>query len=192
MKPFLLKPPSYSTAPEAYDTFYNNAHCVRENRNISIILNKYIREGDSGLDIGSGSGLARRLIRRRIEYVPLDISDWGMDGQIVGDAYHVVKTLPPFDVITALFSLNYIDTRILNRLVQMSRVIIAVVYNKPYKKGSHSYYAGKRGYFTVLHGLGQLSIKAWTARNRHLIELEKPICNEEFYTAYVIRGRLWS
>lgn len=185
-----------------YDKFYSSEHCKRENEAIKAVLDKYCLNGYNCLDLGAGTGLVASLIGDKCCVYQVEI-DNGMykrnpyPYKIRANAFTVLRDfitwkeneyVEKIQTITCVFSLNYMPYRTLSRILKAyEKNAVLVLYDKPYLRGSNSYYAGKKWLFLRKHFFKKLFIKAFLFLHRKRIAEEFNLLNEPYYKVVVLK-----
>lgn len=147
-----------------YDEFYSSQHCKDENAEIKAILDSVCGDKDTVLDLGAGTGLVASMLGDRCLVVQIE-KDPGMKEQnpypnfTVTDAYDFVaywakNAKAQFDHVVSVFALNYMKHGTMTLACEAAKKeCVFVVYDRPYEKGSNSFYAGHKLCFLLKHFL---------------------------------------
>ena len=140
-----------------------------ENIELNRIINENIDEFTHVLDIGCGTGLCYKLLNKENNknYLGIDNQSsmirWCKNKY--NNIFYLVKAeeyiinINRLDTCISLFSLNYMNTKIIKNIYKkMDNKFIAVHYNKPYLCKNSAYYKQKL-YFYLVHGIKKLRIK---------------------------------
>jgi len=182
--------------PEDYENFYKNRQCLRENCAIEWILNRHIGKGEDVIDFGAGTGLGWELVKNitqsyigidnnadRVNYANSKVKNQGLKF-ITSDAYSYSKFITGGRNSIFLFSINYIDTKILDELCnKLTGKIIIVHYNKPYLANSSSEYKGDKERFERIH---QKNKERLLQRIDFYKGITTKLLNENFYYLSII------
>lgn len=150
-----------------YDQFYSSEHCEKENAEIKKILNSVCGEGHWIADLGAGTGLCASLIggNNVVLQIEKDVKMLSQNpyGHFVNmDAFSYLNgnCIVP-DYVVSLFAVNYMRIGTISLAVEKAKkACVFVLYDKPYKTGSSSYYSGKKLHFLLKHFVKSVIIRA--------------------------------
>lgn len=94
-----------------------------------------------------------------------------------------------FHTCIMLFSYNYMNPLILFTILKRCRQVIMVIYDRPYLKGSSSYYAGRKWYYLYLHFIKNIVIKIILRILKSKIFLERQLTNDPYYKLYILQNQ---
>lgn len=183
-----------------YDAYYDNEHCRNENAAIREILDRYLANGCSVLDLGAGTGLTRSLLRDRnpslsvtqIEADPEMCKKNPYDHLInqKAETYisYAIRNGIQYDYMTCLFALNYMNPWIVLKAHRVAkRLSVFLVYKNPYLPGSSSYYAGCKALFNRRCGARKLLLNALFCMMRRRIVSRFDLLGEGYYEVVIMR-----
>lgn len=183
-----------------YDAYYDNEHCRNENAAIRDILDGYIADGCSILDLGAGTGLVRSLLEKggydvRVDQVEVDpeMCKKNPYNNIINTKAETylntaIRKGVKYDYITCLFALNYMHPwTVLKAPLVARRLSIFLVYKSPYLPGSTSYYAGRKALFFWRCGAKKLLLNLlfWMMRGRVFSRFD--LLGEKYYEVVIVR-----
>lgn len=136
----------YDKVAKEYDTHYTTPECLQENEEISIMLKEIIKDGDTVLDIGCGTGfmLDMHFVEPE-DYIGLDPSPEMLEvfkskypqHNVFQYGYEELE-IPKHDVAVALFSGQYIPDVKKRKLVNQADKYLYIFY-KPFHYPSWVY-----------------------------------------------------
>lgn len=141
-----------------YDEFYATPQARRENTEIEKLFQSEFDPGLQWLDIGCGTGFGLSIMPLNARYLGVDIDPDMIYAckQKHSKGVFLNETAESQDLtrnVISIFSLNYLSLQAVRRLAHESARAFAVIYNKPFLKGSASAYQGKASEFFVQHGI---------------------------------------
>lgn len=181
-----------------YDEHINkNQHCKDENAALCEVLNRYIKNGDSVLDIGAGTGFVGKNVDRAIAYsgVDYDLAFCEEYGWVHSEGHRFLRRIDKdsFDVITAFFSVDYMNNPIalLEIIKKMKRNAIIVLQDKPYKEGSDSVYAGRKWFFLKKHFVRQKirNVFIWILKKTGNVVEDFNLLGEPYYRVLIMKRK---